>query len=211
MRVKYVLWAEFRSISKAPLSFAVTMLAAALIIWLAMKRHYELIISRGESELKVVVAQRNEYLEKLKGASPDQAASRIAHLEDELASVQTASISSSMSKESVWTALTPNQIASMSEILRRYPVKLLAVFFVGQNSEDFRGSLNEVFRRAIWPAPVANSVNAADDTGITVRSRPDEGPAFALVSLLRGFGYQVSHITEGDNAAGRIQIYIWNK
>jgi hypothetical protein len=211
MRVKNILWAEFRSISRTPLSFAASMLAAALIVWLTMKRHYELIILRGENELKLAVAQRNEYVERLKGASPDEAASKIAHLEDELAELQTASIPSSTSKEDVWLALTSNQIAGMSEILRRYPVSSLAVFFVDRNSETFRGSLNEVFRRALWPPPVANTVNAGDGTGITVRSRPDEGPAFAVVSLLRGFRYQVFHITEGENTLGRIQIYIWSK
>jgi hypothetical protein len=205
MRVKSILLAELRSISRAPLSFAVTILAAALIMWVAMNRQYE------HSELKEAVAQRDEYREKLKGASPDQAANRISHLEDELAALQTASISPSMSKENVWPTLTPGQIASLSEILRRYPVRSLAVFFVDKNSESFRGSLNEVFRRALWPTPVVDAVNSVDGKGITVRSRPNEGPAFALASLLRGMGYQVSHVADAENTAGGFQIYILNK
>jgi hypothetical protein len=87
----------------------------------------------------------------------------------------------------------------------------LAVFFVDKNSESFRGSLNEVFRRALWPTPVVDAVNSVDGKGITVRSRPNEGPAFALASLLRGMGYQVSHIADAENTAGGFQIYILNK
>jgi hypothetical protein len=209
MRAKSILWAEFRSISRAPLSFGISMLSAALIMWLAMKRNYEHATLHYEGELRLAVAQRDEYREKLKGASPDQAASTIAHLEDELAVLHTASIPASISKENVWPALTPNQIASMSEMLRRYSVSPIAVFFVGQNSESFRISLNEVFSRALWPPPVARPANAADGTGITVRSRPNDGPTFALVSLLRGVGYKVSHVADPANT--EVQIYILNK
>jgi hypothetical protein len=193
-----------RSISNTSLSSAVSALAAALIVWLAMDWYYESRILGIEIELKRAVAQRDDYRQKLKGASPDQAASKIAHLEDELAVLQT----SSVSKEKTWQALTPNQIDSLSTVLRRYPVGSLSIFFVDEYSTSFRESLNEVFRRALWPPPVTE---AAHGTGITVRSGPDVGPAFALASLLRKLGYQVSHVTEGENTRDRIQIYIWNK
>jgi hypothetical protein len=193
-----------RSISRALLSPVLSALAAALIVWLAMDWYYESAIVGIERELKRAVAQREDYRQKLKGASPDQAASKIAHLEDELAVLQTSSIS----KEKTWQALTPNQIDSLSAMLRRYPVGSLSIFFVDQYSASFRESLNEVFRRALWPPPVTE---AAYRTGITVRSGPGVGPAFALVSLLKGLGYQVSHVTEGENTGGKIQIHIWNK
>jgi hypothetical protein len=193
--------------STIPLSFAVSMLAAALISWLALKRNYDVILAHTEGELRLAVAQQNEYRERLKGASPDQAASKISQLEDELAMERTGSIPGA----EVWPALTPNQIDGMSEMLRRYPVGSVAVFFVDRNSENFRGSLNEVFRRALWPPAVANIAATANGMGITVRSRADEGPAFALVSQLRRIGYQVSFATEGEDTAGRIEIYIWSK
>jgi hypothetical protein len=193
-----------RSISRALLSPVLSALAAALVVWLAMDWYYESAIGSIERELKRAVAQRDDYRQKLKGASPDQAASKIAHLEDELAVLQTSSIS----KEKTWQALTPNQIDSLSAMLRRAPVGSLSILFVDQYSASFRESLNEVFRRALWPPPVTEAVYG---TGITVRSGPGVGPAFALVSLLKGLGYQVSHVTEGENTRGRIQIYIWNK
>jgi hypothetical protein len=203
MRVKHIP-RKSRSISRAPLSFALCVLATALIVWAAMDWYYESTILNIERELKRTVAQRDDYRVKLKGASPDQAASKIAHLEDELAVVQTSTIS----KEKIWQALTPNQIDSLSVALRRYPVSSLSIFFVDQYSASFRESLYEVFKRALWPPPVTD---ASYGTGITVRSRPDEGPAFALVSLLKGLGYQVSHVTEGENTRGTIRLYIWNK
>jgi hypothetical protein len=193
--------------SRVPLSFAVSMLAATLITWLALKRNYDVILAHTEGELRLSEAQQNEYRERLKGASPDQAASKIVQLEDELAAERTASIP----RADVWPMLTPNQIDGMSEMLRRYPVGSVAIFFVDRNSENFRGSLNEVFRRALWPPAVGNTAATANGTGITVRSRADEGPAFALVSQLRRIGYQVSFATEGENTAGRIEIYIWSK
>jgi hypothetical protein len=203
MRVKHIP-RKSRSISRAPLSFALSVLATALVVWAAVDWYYESTILSVERNLKQAVAQRDDYRVKLKGASPDQAASKIAHLEDELAVLHTSSIS----KDAMWQALTPNQIDKFSQVLRRYPVSSLTVFFMDQYSASFRESLYEVFRRALWPAPVTDP---AFGTGITLRSRPDEGPAFALVSQLKGLGYQVSHVTEGENTRGRIQIYIGNK
>jgi hypothetical protein len=186
------------------------MLAALLIVWLSAQRHYDGIISQEESELKLALVQRNEYREKLNGASPDQAASEIARLRDQLAGLQAASIS--VSTENGWPALTPNQIDSMSEILRRYPVSSLTIFFTNENSKIFRASLTEVFKRALWPMPVTNMANSSNGTGITVESRLNEGPAFALASLLRGIGYRVSHVIDDDDDTGKkIQIYVWNR
>jgi hypothetical protein len=185
---------------KSIVSFATSLLAAILITWLALER----------SELKLAEAQRDQYRQKLKGASPDEAAAKIAQLEHEIAAQHTASIPASAPKEDVWPALSSRYIVTLSDILRRYRVGSLAVFFVDQNSELFRQSLNEAFRRALWPMPTAHLTNSVEGAGITLRSRANEVPAFVLASTLREVGYQVSHITT-ENIAGNIEIYVSSK
>jgi hypothetical protein len=184
--------------------FVLSLLATALTVWMAADQYYEGSLLKVQHTLNQALIQRDDYRVKLHGASPDEAARKIAHLEDELAVLQTSSIA----RDETWQPLAQIQIEKSAEVLRRYPVSSIDVFFVNQYSADFRRGLNEVFRRALWPAP---ATNPAYGTGIVVRSRPDEGPAFALVSLLKNLGYPVSHVIEGERSRGKIRVDILNK
>jgi hypothetical protein len=78
--VKYIL-GEWRMIAQAPVSFSVAVLVAGAIIWWAMSWGY----GRETSLLSQRVA---DYQDKLKGASPDQAANEIARLSAEIDSLK---------------------------------------------------------------------------------------------------------------------------
>src|SRR5258708_1769808 len=78
--IKYVL-GEFRIIWDAPLSFATSVAAVALITWFAMDWRYGGVISNKDSELSLAKAQRDDYRDKLGGATPDQARAKIEALE----------------------------------------------------------------------------------------------------------------------------------
>jgi len=92
--IKYIL-GEFRMIADAPVSFVVAVVAGSFLISLAMDWRYgglisgrDTVISTKEAELKLAIAQRDDYREKLGGASPDQAKARIDALEKRLARVE---------------------------------------------------------------------------------------------------------------------------
>jgi hypothetical protein len=78
--IKYIL-GEFRMIANAPVSYIVAVLGAALLIWIALGWRYDAIINNKDSEITLLKSQRDDYRDKLGGASPDQAKARIDDLE----------------------------------------------------------------------------------------------------------------------------------
>lgn len=72
---------EMRVISGAPVAFFGALLVLAVGIYWALDWRYGGVIVNRDAELSSVRAQRDDYKEKLSGASPDQAAQRIAALE----------------------------------------------------------------------------------------------------------------------------------
>jgi len=92
--IKYVL-GEIRVIAGAPLSFAVAIFVVGGAIWWLLDWKYAAIISQRDgvisnkdAELSLIKGQRDEYKDKLSGATPDQAKARIDALEARLAAVE---------------------------------------------------------------------------------------------------------------------------
>lgn len=69
----------------APRPFILALIAATGLIWLAMQWRYNGIIENNTSANSLVTAQRDDYKEKLGGASPEQAKARIDGLEKKVA------------------------------------------------------------------------------------------------------------------------------
>src|SRR5258708_34613959 len=85
--IKYIL-GELRTIRNAPSSAVVVVLAILTVVWIAMDWRYggiignrDGIIASRDAEIKLIVTQRDDYIDKLGGASPDQAKARIDALE----------------------------------------------------------------------------------------------------------------------------------
>jgi hypothetical protein len=91
--VKYLV-GEARVIKGAPVSFVACTLVAGFIIWFALDWKYSSLISNRDSvitnkdsQIALVTGERDNYREKLNGASPDQAKARIDALEAKVASL----------------------------------------------------------------------------------------------------------------------------
>jgi hypothetical protein len=87
--------AQVAVVTSAPLPFFVAVLIAAGLIWLAMDWRYnaiitgrEGIIANKDSEITLLKGQRDDYKDKLSGATPDQAKARIDDLEGRLARLE---------------------------------------------------------------------------------------------------------------------------
>jgi hypothetical protein len=81
--IRYVL-GEAGVIVRAPLVFAAAVLILVGLAWMAMDWRYSGVIANRDSEISSLRTQRDEYKEKLAGATPEQAAQRIAGLEGRL-------------------------------------------------------------------------------------------------------------------------------
>jgi hypothetical protein len=81
--IKYVL-GEMREIRRAPLVFVTALLTLGAAIWWALDWRYTGIVSNRDLEISSLKTQRDEYKEKLGGASPDQAKARIDALEQKV-------------------------------------------------------------------------------------------------------------------------------
>lgn len=81
--LKYVV-GEMRVIADAPFVFSAAVLILVGGIWWLMDWRYGGIVSNRDAEIALLRSQRDDYREKLGGASPDQARARIDVLEQRL-------------------------------------------------------------------------------------------------------------------------------
>jgi hypothetical protein len=100
--IKYVV-GEMRVIAGAPATFAIALLALAGAIWWAMDWKYSSVISNKDSEISLIKGQRDDYKDKLSGATPDQAKARIDTLEKIVSRLQPRRLSSDQATELVRT------------------------------------------------------------------------------------------------------------
>jgi hypothetical protein len=203
--VKHVV-GEMGVIAHAPVTIVAALLIMGGAIWWAMDWRYSGIIVNRDAEISSLRTQRDEYREKLSGATPDQAAHKIRDLNGQVEALQKKE-AEIRAKE--WPTLSSGQITEWASKLSQTPVGFLAVFFSDQYSEGLRGNLYEVFRRASWPNPTV--LNAGHGIGLMIKARKDEPAALTLIALFNGWGYAVKHDTEGENTPGKLQFYIWTK
>jgi hypothetical protein len=78
--IKYVV-GEIRVIAGAPATFVTALLVLAVAIWWAMDWKYSGIIVNRDSEITLYKSQRDDYKDKLNGATPDQAKKQLEDLQ----------------------------------------------------------------------------------------------------------------------------------
>jgi hypothetical protein len=85
--IKYVV-GELSTIAHAPVAFIAAILILGTAAWWALDWRYSGIIANRDAELSSAKVQRDDYKDKLQGATPDQAKARIDALEARLANVE---------------------------------------------------------------------------------------------------------------------------
>jgi hypothetical protein len=139
--IKYVL-GEFRMIWDTPLSFATCVAAVFLITWFAMDWRYGGVISNKDSELSLAKAQRDDYRDKLGGATPDQAKAKIEALEKTV----------SLTIGSKWEPLTKAEIDLLSKNLGAAPTVKVQVMYENALGKDLAQSFYGALKLAGWNA-----------------------------------------------------------
>jgi hypothetical protein len=78
---------QWEAIVAAPIPFLTVVAAVAILIWLGLSYAYQTRLASRDGEISLLVRQRDEYKDKLGGASPEQAKILIAELRAEVESL----------------------------------------------------------------------------------------------------------------------------
>jgi hypothetical protein len=178
---------QFAAVWATPAPFVVALLIAAGLIWLILDWRYRAIMANRDSEISLIKGQRDDYKEKLGGATPDQAKARVDALEMRLAMIEPRRLS----REQKTQMLADLQSApSFISINADMACADCAVF-----AADFQ----EVAERASWKVDMARVMAdaLASPKGlvvITIDAKRPSSAAAALVAALRRLN--ISHDVE---------------
>ena len=75
---------QWAVIESAPIPFAAALIVLAGLIWTIVSWSYRSTVSSKDAEIALLVRQRDDYKDKLGGASPDEARARIDRLETQI-------------------------------------------------------------------------------------------------------------------------------
>jgi hypothetical protein len=147
--VKYIL-GEFSVIRGAPVAFVLSVVAVGLLIFYLMSWGF----GRENSYLRT---QLDDYKEKLKGATPQEASDRIKALE--------AAAAIAIGKK--WPPLSPGEVASISTALRSYRgAAKIHIVYTNQYGQDLAKGLAKCFEDAGWKTYL--NAAAVGDSGVVI-------------------------------------------
>jgi hypothetical protein len=147
--LKYII-GEFSVIRGAPVSFGLSVIAVGLLTFYLMTWGY----GRENSYLRT---QLDDYKEKLKGATPQEARERIDALE-------------AAARETIgmkWPALTVAEMDHLSTLLAATPKVQIRIMYENQLGKELAENLHSCFRKAGW-TDVLLSTGSGFGLGISV-------------------------------------------
>lgn len=180
---------QFAAVSAAPIPFAVAVLVASGLIWWALDWRYSSIVSNRDGEISLLKGQRDDYKDKLGGATPDQAKARIDALETRIALIEP-------------RRLTTQQRASLASALRGSFQGDRRIDIVSETAGDapqLAADLSSVFREAGgWriQEPTVMGLGNRPPLGVAVQfpdlTKPD-ADAVLVMNALRsaGLGFDI--------------------
>ncbi len=79
---------EWSVIAAAPISFATAVIVVVVIVWAIVNWSYSSVFSSKNAQIELLQGRLADYQDKLKGASPDQAANELARLRAEMDAIK---------------------------------------------------------------------------------------------------------------------------
>lgn len=150
---------QFAAVAATPVPFTVAALVAAGIAWWMIDWRYSTLLANRDSEISLLKGQRDDYKEKLNGATPDQAKARIEKLEAKLAEIEPRRISQQQR-----ATLIPRLKRAAAE---KPPIVVVASEGAGDNVQ-LAADLASVFR-------AAGGWNVHETSVIAISNRPASG------------------------------------
>jgi hypothetical protein len=181
---------ELKVIRGAPIAFFGAIAVLAVGIWLAMNWGYGRVIDNRDAEISYIRTQRDDYKDKLSGASPDQAAQRIAALEAKVKDIE----------PKPQRHLTDEQKAKLIAALKPMAADLKQIFVFAEAAREptiFAMDFFNVFKQATLEpiGPFTSLPNYSTENGILVGLVDPDKPsdlATKYIELLRSADLQVS-------------------
>jgi len=129
---------QWEVIARAPLPFFIALVVAGAIIWIVLAYSYRTRLSNLASEIALVTRQRDDYRDKLGGASPDEAKRKMEELEKRV-------------KETIgsrWEPLTKDEAARLAAAVAKLEKRRIQVMFANQLGKALARSIADAFE---WP------------------------------------------------------------
>jgi hypothetical protein len=131
-------WAWLSSDPGAALTLAIAVAGATFAL---ARLLYQRTVSIKDAEISFLTKQREDYRDKLGGATPAEAKARIDALEAHVQSVTGVA----------WPSLSSVQIDQLAEMLRVLPPRIMRIRYGNPLARVFAENLAEAFVKAGWP------------------------------------------------------------
>jgi len=156
---------QWEVIARAPLPFFIALVVASAIIWIVLSYSYRTRLSNRASEIALVTRQRDDYRDKLGGASPDEAKRKMEELEKRV-------------KETIgsrWEPLTKDEAARLSAAVAKLEKRRIQVMFANQLGKALARSIADAFETAGW-----NDTRFSEGGGLEIGISTGRGNGLAL-------------------------------
>jgi hypothetical protein len=131
---------QWASVRNAPITFVVTAIALAVAAWSFCSFIYGSRLANRDAEIALLTRERDDYLRKLGGATPDQAKAKIEALETTVHLVI----------GSRWEPLSTQEVEKLALALAAVPPRFMNVFFENKLGEELAQSMLQAFKKAGW-------------------------------------------------------------
>jgi hypothetical protein len=128
-------------IRNAPIPFITVVVAIGAIEWFFLDTIYGTRIANRDAEIALLTRQRDDYRDKLGGATPDQAKAKIEALERTVNSVIGFK----------WDSLSKDEIDQLASNLSEIQPKFVNILYENQLGKDLAETILEAFKKAKWP------------------------------------------------------------
>ena len=156
---------QWEVIARAPVPFFVALTVVGAIIWAVLSYSYSTRVTNLELEIALVTRQRDDYRDKLGGASPDQAKSKIDELERRV-------------KETIgsrWEPLSKEEAARLSAAVANLEKRRIQIMFANQLGKNLARSIADAFENAGW-----RDVHFSEGGGLEIGISTGRGDGLAL-------------------------------
>ena len=131
---------QWAVVTAAPIPFAIAVVVAAGLIWLAVGWSYSTVLSGKSAQIELQDRQLADYRDKLKGATPEEAKAKIDALEDKVRNTI----------GDRWEVLTKDESDKLVSLIAALPKRRIQVMYVNYLGKNLAKSFADAFEQAGW-------------------------------------------------------------
>jgi hypothetical protein len=131
---------QWAVVTAAPIPFAIAVVVAAGLIWLAVGWSYSAVLSGKSAQIELQDRQLADYRDKLKGATPEEAKAKIDALEDKVRNTI----------GDRWEVLTKDESDKLVSLIAALPKRRIQVMYVNYLGKNLAKSFADAFEKAGW-------------------------------------------------------------